>query len=164
MPVRPATAADIDALTDMRLRLEREVDDPQAAEDTALADAVRAYFESEIAGAFAGRDGFTGTLTFVEDVDGRIVATGSIAFYRRPPYTGNLSGGEAFISNVYTIPGRRGAGHGRALVERLLAEAQARGAPRVLLNTSASGEPLCRAYGFERKENAMELWLGGRLS
>jgi ribosomal-protein-alanine acetyltransferase len=61
-------------------------------------------------------------------------------------------GGEADILALGVLPGHRGAGRGRALLEALCAAAAARGARRVFLEVrvdNAAARGLYRAAGFE---------------
>ncbi len=57
------------------------------------------------------------------------------------------------VGGVYTPPGLRGRGYGRAAVAASLRASQARGTPRAVLFTEDSNQPARRAYaalGFER--------------
>jgi ribosomal protein S18 acetylase RimI-like enzyme len=61
----------------------------------------------------------------------------------------------AYVEELYVVPGRRGEGHGRALMERALEEARARGATFVELGTSATdtaARGLYQSLGFTNLE------------
>lgn len=97
MIIRQATQADIPALVSLRMGLFCEVgelSDPLA--DLDLWQATRAYFST------AQADG--SARSWVAEVGGEVVASGTLALFVRPPYPGNLSGWEAYLLNMYTLP------------------------------------------------------------
>lgn len=62
---------------------------------------------------------------------------------------------EAYLSELYVVPGRRGQGHGRALLAEVLQTARARAATYLLVVTTEEDERAQRAYeaaGFRRTE------------
>lgn len=62
---------------------------------------------------------------------------------------------EAYLAELYVVPERRGAGLGRALLERAMDEARARGADRMDLGTSeddVAARALYERMGFTRHE------------
>ncbi|MDI1459989.1 GNAT family N-acetyltransferase [Catellatospora sp. KI3] len=64
------------------------------------------------------------------------------------------------LRDLWVDPGHRGAGHGRALVGHVLAEARADGARRVSLTTehdNAAAQALYRSLGFEPVEGYLTL-------
>jgi ribosomal protein S18 acetylase RimI-like enzyme len=89
------------------------------------------------------------TVLFVARLDGRIVGSLTLAFYRIP------TGLKAWIEDVVVDSSARGAGVGEALNQAALAEARARGAKNVSLTSRASREAANRLYqriGFVRYE------------
>lgn len=81
-------------------------------------------------------------------IDGEIVGVLVLALYP------TLTGRKAWIEDVVVDTSMRGAGIGRALVERAIAEASARGATTIDLTSNPSREAahrLYRACGFEER-------------
>lgn len=89
------------------------------------------------------------TVLFVARVDGRIMGSLTLAFYRIP------TGLKAWIEDVVVDDDARGRGVGAALNEAALAVARRRGAKDVSLTSRPSREAANRLYqriGFERRE------------
>ncbi len=89
------------------------------------------------------------TVLFVARVDGRIMGSLTLAFYRIP------TGLKAWIEDVVVDDAARGRGVGAALNEAALAVARRRGAKDVSLTSRPSREAANRLYqriGFERRE------------
>lgn len=81
-------------------------------------------------------------------IDGEIVGVLVLALYP------TLTGRKAWIEDVVVDTSMRGAGIGRALVERAIAEASARGATTIDLTSNPTREAahrLYRACGFEER-------------
>jgi len=89
------------------------------------------------------------TVLFVARVDGRVMGSLTLAFYRIP------TGLKAWIEDVVVDDAARGRGVGAALNEAALAAARRRGAKDVSLTSRPSREAANRLYqriGFERRE------------
>jgi ribosomal protein S18 acetylase RimI-like enzyme len=89
------------------------------------------------------------TVLFVARVDGRILGSLTLAFYRIP------TGLKAWIEDVVVDADARGHGVGAELNLAALAEAQARGAKDVSLTSRPSRESANRLYkriGFQARE------------
>ncbi|MDG0975666.1 MAG: GNAT family N-acetyltransferase [Ilumatobacter sp.] len=89
------------------------------------------------------------TVLFVARVDGVIVGSLTLAFYRIP------TGLKAWIEDVVVDDAARGHGVGRLLNEAALAEAESRGAKDVSLTSRPSREAANRLYqriGFEARD------------
>ncbi len=89
------------------------------------------------------------TVLFVARVDGRVMGSLTLAFYRIP------TGLKAWIEDVVVDDDARGRGVGAALNEAALAVARRRGAKDVSLTSRPSREAANRLYqriGFERRE------------
>lgn len=88
------------------------------------------------------------TLLLTARCNGRIVGVLVLALYP------TLTGRKAWIEDVVVDNAERGAGIGRALVERAIAEASERGAATLDLTSNPSREAahrLYRACGFEER-------------
>jgi ribosomal protein S18 acetylase RimI-like enzyme len=73
--------------------------------------------------------------------------------FRPSLYTFSL---DAYLEELYVVPGRRGHGLGRALLEAAMDAARARGALHIDLNTSEDDEAARALYessGFVRREH-----------
>ncbi len=89
------------------------------------------------------------SVLYVARLDGRIVGSLTLAFYRIP------TGVKAWIEDVVVDASARGHGVGEALNRAALDEARARGAKNVSLTSRPSREAANRLYqriGFERYE------------
>lgn len=89
------------------------------------------------------------TVLFIARIDGVIVGSLTLAFYRIP------TGLKAWIEDVVVDDAARGHGIGRRLNEAALVEAQQRGAKDVSLTSRPSREVANRLYqriGFEARE------------
>lgn len=102
-----------------------------------------------------GRDGLEEivanphSVLFVARVDGAVVGSLTLAFYRIP------TGLKAWIEDVVVDGAARGHGVGEALNQAALEEARRRGAKDVSLTSRPSREAANRLYqriGFERRE------------
>lgn len=92
------------------------------------------------------------------------IATAAIVFYSFPPTYTNPAGWKGYITNMYTAPHCRGRGLATSLLDRLVAEAQARGVQKLWLGASKLGRPVYRKYGFQDSGEWMELTLSATSS
>ena len=153
--IRHATERDLDALVALRVALFRETggvpdEDPLAA----FTAATRCYLADAVpAGDF---------VSFVAEADGRVVSASGLIFFRRAPTARNLTGRDAYVLNMYTVPEWRGRGLATALVERILEFVRDEtDCPRVFLNAEEQARPIYARAGFAAEENYMALWLDG---
>lgn len=141
MIIRQADMADIPALVSLRMGLFCEVGelaDPLA--DLDLWQATSAYFSAGQADGSAR--------SWVAEVEGEVVASGTLALFVRPPYPGNLSGREAYLLNMYTLPAYRKQGMASALLDAMVAHASVEQLGKVWLHASDQGRPLYERMGF----------------
>ncbi|MFX0162015.1 MAG: GNAT family N-acetyltransferase, partial [Candidatus Hodarchaeota archaeon] len=102
--IRKATLEDVDELVKLRMELLREiseVDEHYIAEldddyMAKLADAIREYFAAKIP-----ENEF---IAWIAEDEGKIIASSGLVFHEKPPIHGNLTGREAYIMNMYTLP------------------------------------------------------------
>ncbi|MEH2042342.1 GNAT family N-acetyltransferase [Nostoc sp.] len=98
-------------------------------------------------------------LAWVAEVDSQIVATSGLVFFQRPPYNGNLSGLEAYVMNVYTIPMWRGQGIATALLKEIISFVRATEAKRLWLHATEDGKRIYDQLGFVWTSKEMKiLW------
>ncbi|MEH1905639.1 GNAT family N-acetyltransferase [Nostoc sp.] len=149
--LRQANLQDLEALIQLRLELLREAGDIKSDSDTAnLAEATRKYLGEKMPpGEF---------LAWVAEVDSQIVATSGLVFFQRPPYNGNLSGLEAYVMNVYTVPMWRGQGIATALLKEIISFVRATEAKRLWLHATEDGKRIYDQLGFVSTSKEMEIF------
>src|SRR3954447_20733157 len=109
---RLATVAEIDQLIRLRVAMQSEVGHGDPSYWSALERELKPYFAISIpSGEF---------IAYVAEADGRIVGTSGMVFHQHPPSGGNLSGREAYIMNMYTLPEFRGRGIATELLRLLI--------------------------------------------
>ncbi len=150
MEVRRAERKDIATLVEMRMALLKDVGNvPSRADAKDLMGAIRRYFHRALpAGRYVG---------FIGRIRGQAVACGGLTFYARPPYKGNLSGKEAYLTGMYTAVAWRGQGLGRRMLGKILAFAKARRVGRVWLHTEPGAMSLYDGAGFRSNDSYREL-------
>ena len=148
--IRLATLDDVDELIRLRLDFLEEVGNLKAGVDgEELGAAMRDYLVRKMpAGAF---------LAWVAESEGAIVATSGVTIFERPPNGANPSGLEAYLSNMYTLPGWRGRGLGTALVATIVAHLKATRVRRIWLHATEQGRPVYAKAGFVPSETDMEM-------
>jgi len=101
------------------------------------------------------------TLLTLDDV-GRPVACATMCYITLLPTFDHPTGARAHLMNVYTLPEYRRQGLSRALVQRLMDEARARGVTEISLDSTEAGRPLYASLGFlPNKEGMVYLMNGG---
>lgn len=148
--IRRATGDDIQALVALRLALCQELEGiTDETELRMLEDATHSYLEAKLAsGEF---------IAWLAVADRAIVSMSGLLFFQRPPTAGNLTGLEAYIMNMYTIPEWRRQGLASMLLHELIAFVQNTHARRIWLHASAAGMPVYAALGFKQKTSMMDL-------
>lgn len=149
--VRRATLDDRDALVRMRLTLLRAIGAADADDDAVLAAAIGDYVAAELpAGRFLAWVG-------VAD-DGEVIACGGLVYVRKPPSPASVSGREAYIMNMYTVPDWRGRGVASRIFAAILAEVRAAGVDLLRLHATEDGRALYARAGFRPLDTEMVLW------
>ena len=148
MTYRPATPADADVMTALRLAFLAEAvhEDPT---DPMLAAAIRAFFARTLA------DGSFHAILAVDD--GRVVASSGLVVQLRPPSPPNMAGREAYVMNMYTLPSHRRRGLARELLRRLIALARELDCPRVSLHALPAAGDLYESLGFTPAHHELRL-------
>jgi ribosomal protein S18 acetylase RimI-like enzyme len=143
MEVRCATPADVEIIVSLRMRLFAEtgetLDDDSAGK---VEQSTREFFSQNIASSISR------TWVATADADQVVVSVGTLAFFTRPPYPGNLSGREAYLLNMYTLPQYRKQGFARKILETAMRFAQQAGCQKVWLHASPAGRTLYESQGF----------------
>lgn len=87
-------------------------------------------------------------LAWVADEAGSVVAASGLTIVDRPPYPGNESGLDGYVTNMYTLPEYRRRGLGTQLLLEVIAGARRLGIQRLYLEASREGQPLYEQFGF----------------
>lgn len=139
--IRPASAADIPLLVEMRLAQMQSMDRHDKAQLADLSAASETYFRAHLPdGSFCA---------WLVEVDGVIAACGGLVIRQAPPTYHNLSGREGYIMGMYTRPEFRRRGLATAIMNIILDTLRAEGIPRATLRASLEGRPLYEKLGFE---------------
>ena len=127
MNVRLATLDDLEALISLRIQLLETAD---AGFDGALWAWLRTHLAD---GSF---------LAWLAEDAGTVMAASGLTVLDRPPYPGNATGLDGYVTNMYTLPAYRRRGLARQLLEVLITHARQVGIKRLFLEASREGQPL----------------------
>lgn len=153
---RRADMRDIAALVDYRVRFLKELGArkgrrPREDETRILKEKLQEYFSK----AIPSKD----FIALLAEYDGKIVGTGALVAWQRPPKYGALESGKAgYIFNLYTVPEARRKGICTRLLNQLVEEAKALGLKYLHLRASEDGIRIYRRAGFAEPED-LELQL-----
>jgi GNAT superfamily N-acetyltransferase len=137
---RLATVDDIDALADLRWRMETERHPELRVDRDAYFAAVRVSIRGEIErGAY---------ICFLAESGGEVVACAILIWWPMLPTLTDFHRARGYVSSVYTRPEYRRQGIARALMENLMARAREMGMSRLMLWASEMGRPLYLDLGF----------------
>jgi GNAT superfamily N-acetyltransferase len=141
---------DVEALTRLRLELLDEAGELEGGPEPAvLAASIRQYLAASLpAERF---------LAWVAEADGAIVATSGLVLLEKPPSAGNPNGLEAYLMNMYTVPGWRGRGLATRLLAEVIAYVKTTPARRLSLHCTEAGRCIYLRAGFVESGNEMRL-------
>lgn len=91
--------------------------------------------------------------------DNKLISIGAICLFNRVPYLENLSGMEAYILSIYTLPDYRKQGLATKILHEIETFAKQKKIKRLWLNSSENGRKLYLKEGFVLQDNEMELIL-----
>lgn len=148
--IRKANLDDLETLIQLRLALLREAGNLKSNASTGtLAEAIRQYLTRTLP--------TSKFLAWVAEADGEIIGTSGVVEFERPPVYGNLSGLEAYIMNIYTVPNWRGKGVAMALLREIISYVKKTDARRIWLHATEDGKRLYEKVGFVSTTDEMEL-------
>lgn len=149
MIVRMAVEEDITQLVELRMQLFLETGEISSIEKaTELRSATEQYFRQTMMPAQ--------TRSWLAIIDDVVVAIGTLAEFSRPPYMGNLSGKEAYLLNMFTLPQYRRKGIAEKLLHQIAEFVQSNGYGKVWLHASQKGRSLYEKFGFLSNSVEME--------
>lgn len=148
--IRRANLKDVDEFVQLRLKLFRETGDLQSEEPSpALIEATRTYLVNNLP-----TEQF---MAWVAEAEGRIVGISGLTFFEKPPTDRNLSGLEAYVMNMYTVPEWRAKGIATALLQEVIRLVKTTNARRIWLRTTQDGQSVYEKCGFVFTSDDMEL-------
>jgi GNAT superfamily N-acetyltransferase len=153
--IRQAGLADMEAFADLRVLFLEEVAQGWGMRDLPDLSVAREAISHYLLAHMPQGD----FLAWLAEAEGRIIGTSALAYFQKPPTFKNLTGLEAYVLNMYTLPEWRGRGVASALLQCALDHARASGAKRVWLHATADGRPLYEKVGFVGARDEMELIL-----
>ncbi len=142
--IRRATLEDVPALVELRLAFQDELG---PIEDEGDEQAYRRAYQHYMSEKLASGE----LMVWVADAAGQLVATGAIILIPMPPTLKNLSGLEAFVFNMYTVPAWRGQGVATRVLDAIISFVKTTGARRMWLYATEQGEPVYAKAGFTIK-------------
>ncbi len=142
--IRRASLQDVEALVSLRLALEQESE--HLTQEHMLSD-LRQVTSQYLIEALP-TEAF---LVWVAEASGKIVGTSGLIFFQKPPSERNLSGVEAYILNMYTLPEWRGRGIATTLLQTMMAFIKHTNAHHVWMYATQDGKPLYEKAGFVLK-------------
>lgn len=137
---RIATVDDVDALADLRWRMETERHPDAQADRAAYFAAARASIHGEIArGAH---------IAFIAESGSQVIACAILIWWTMLPTLTDFNRTRGYVSSVYTRPEYRRRRVARQLMENLMAKAREMNVTRLILWASEMGRPLYLDLGF----------------
>ena len=145
---RKATIDDIETLLQIRIDFMRDVKSVTTDDDEKVMREANAEYLNETLpdGSF---------IQWLAADNGKIIATGSVSFYKLPPNRWRPNGKVAYIANMFTYPEYRKQGIATKLLSLSVEDAKSRGCKQVLLDATAMGKPLYEKFGFTDAKDYM---------
>ncbi len=140
MEFRRATIKDVPKMTDIRIKMREEREQLSSENRKILAENTKKFFEKNI------ENGLFVAYLCLEDNE--IIATAGMTLFEMPPTTKLINGKVGKIMNMYTQPSFRKNGIANKLLKKLVDYANENGYYKIMLNSSAMGEPLYKKFGF----------------
>ena len=138
---RRAGLPDLEAYLPLRMAMLAELGMlPPEPQCTQLWNANRLYFQESLL-----KETYIAWLAENQD---KIIATGGLLLFYRPPNGDNLTGLEGYVMNMYTLPVWRGRGIANQLMQIIIEYMHTRQAGRLWLHATAIGRPIYESCGF----------------
>ncbi|MCM1570015.1 MAG: GNAT family N-acetyltransferase [Roseburia sp.] len=140
MEYRKADRADIEALTEMRLKYIRADMGVSIEDEVSLKEKIPLYFELHL-----DRDIFA----FVAKDEGIMVATALLLIIEKPSNPHFINGKVGNVLSVYTLEGYRHQGISTRLMQEIILFSKEKNLDFIELSATAQGYPLYKKLGFE---------------
>jgi GNAT superfamily N-acetyltransferase len=147
---RAATAADIEALAELRWQMATEYQEGDFTREEYIAAFCGSVRDELAQGRYQA---------WLAEADGRPVACTVLIWWPMPPNIEDLHRRRGYVSSVYTHPDYRRLGLARTLMEMLVAQARELHIGKLLLSSSSMGRPLYLSMGFVVPERGLEIEL-----
>ena len=146
--IRRAQLGDVEQLVALRIKFLSEISVPPL-DMKHFYDSAREYFQEKILS--------NDYIGWFAEIDGKVVGTGGLVFFERPPQFNNFSGIEAYIMNIYTLKEWRNHGVASNLLQRAISFARERKANRIWLHTTQKASKIYEEFGFQFGTSEMEI-------
>lgn len=148
--IRRAKLDDVPALVYLRKALFKEMGLLKGNKDGLLFEKVcKNYFKHSIP-----KEEF---LAWIAENDGKIVATGGLVFFQKPPDPRNRTGKEAYLINFYTLPEWRRLGIASQMIDEIFSYLKRLGITLFRLHTTEIARNIYEKNGFSFVDNEMVL-------
>lgn len=147
--IRRATVADANALAQARVAFQSE--NKHLSDETIreLREANYRYFTE-----YLPREELA---VWVAEADGAIIGTGAVVYFTALPRPNNLSGKDAYLLQMYTVPAWRRRGIGTAILTEIIASVKQTEARCIILYAMDDGRSLYEKAGFQYRPDNMRL-------
>ncbi|MHA1167823.1 MAG: GNAT family N-acetyltransferase [Candidatus Hodarchaeales archaeon] len=150
---RKATIDDLDDLIILRIELFREMRGE-------LREKLKKEFEKSLRRYLPSALSTGDFIAWIAQDNDRTVAISGLIFCNKPPSDNNLSGREAYILNMYTLPMYRKQGIALKLLDNLITVAREAGIKLIRLHTTEIGKGVYKQAGFAELNTEMVLFTG----
>jgi FolB domain-containing protein len=147
--IRPAVAADIPALVELRLGMFESMGFTDPDDLERLRKQSYEYMHHKLpSGEYR---------SWVADVNGLAVASGGLVIHSAPPTVHNQRGLEGYVISVFTAPEWRKQGMSRGIMNAIIDYLRGQGIVAVTLRATEQGRPLYLSLGFTPDDRTMAL-------
>ncbi len=144
-----AEEENIEELIDLRIQFLKELKNvTEPDQEKFLEKNLREYLTPRI------KDGTF--IAYIIKGESKIISTCGMIFISKPPKGDNLTGKEAYIMNIYTVPEWRGRGYATIIMMKLIDSVKKLGIKKITLNSTEMGEELYKKIGFTFITGEME--------
>lgn len=149
---RKATVEDVDSLIMLRIELFREMrGEIRLSLKKEFEKSIHSYLSSAlVTGEF---------VAWITTDNDRTIASSGLIICNKPPSDDNLSGKEAYIMNMYTLPMYRKKGISRVLLNKLITSARNEGIKIIRLHATEKGKGVYEKAGFKEDNTEMILFI-----
>lgn len=154
MEIGIAKKAEAEVLADLRMRFFDEMGNPKYISSAQERERLRLANRDFYARKLEGPD----FVVVCARQDGQIVSLAQMSIFEKAPKVGCLSGVNAYITNVLTLPEHRGKGLAGQVLRELVNLGRKAGVEEFFLVAEPMGEPVYKKLGFYRDTSPI-MWL-----